>query len=94
MQLIDNQTTDSRIAIIATTHSPPLLRLLGPDRLDQGFVCWRPEGHNETRITQVADIEAITQVLKHNDLASLHESSWFQDVLAFMADAKDEEDAG
>jgi predicted ATPase len=94
MQLIENHTADSRIAIIATTHSPPLLRLLGPHRLDQGFVCWRPEGHNEARITRVADIEAITQVLEQNDLARLHESSWFQDVLAFMADAEDEEDAG
>lgn len=90
MRLIEQQTRSNDIMVIATTHSPPLLRLLAPDKLHQGFVCWRPEDSNESRITRVSDIQSLGQALNQSDLAQLHESSWFQDTLEFE-DREDEE---
>lgn len=89
MQLLQKQTAQQRVMVIATTHSPPLLRLLGPDHLEQAFISYRMETHQETRLRCLNDMPAIRDVLTRNDLAALHESSWFHDVLAFTEDGGD-----
>ncbi len=82
-----------RPSVISTTHSPSLLRLLGPDGLGSAYLTYRPEGEAETKIVCLEKITDIHEVLKNGDLATLHESSWFEDVLAFTADAESEVDA-
>ena len=90
MKLLLTQTTQQNVMVIATTHSPSLLRLLGSERLQQAFISYRLEAHAETRLKCLADMPSIRDVLVSNDLARLHESSWFWDVLAFTEGEEDE----
>jgi predicted ATPase len=90
MQLLRRQTGKDKTTVVATTHSPPLLRLLGSEHLDQAFISYRLEGHAETRLKCLDSVPSIRRVLEKNDLAALHESSWFQNVLAFTEDESEE----
>lgn len=90
MQLLRRRTGKDKATVVATTHSPPLLRLLGAEHLDQAFISFRLEDHAETRLKCLDSVPSIRRVLEKNDLAALHESSWFQNVLAFAEDESEE----
>jgi predicted ATPase len=77
-----------RPAVISTTHSPSLLRLLGADGLESAILTYRPEKTPETRSVCLKNVKGIREALSAGDLASLHESSWFEDVLAFTEEGE------
>lgn len=85
MSLLQNRIEQAGLQVIATTHSPQLVRLLA-SKLDQAAITYRLEGAPGTDIRRLSDIAGIKEAIAAGDLANLHESSWFEDVLSFMAD--------
>jgi hypothetical protein len=65
--------------------------LLGTEGLASAILTYRPEKNTETRAVCLSDVKGIREALSTGDLASLHESSWFEDVLAFTDDAEESE---
>ena len=85
VQLIEQQTREKGIQVVATTHSPQLLRLLSQDSLADAALLYRLPGSPEAHIKQFRDLpEESQQVLKEQDVASLHESGWFEDIMDFI----------
>lgn len=82
-QLLESVTDQGKTQIVATTHSPQLLRLLSRQTLEHAAVVYRLPGTTAGRIKRMVDIPHIREVLETQDVARLHESGWLEDILSF-----------
>lgn len=82
LQLIEQSVAAEDIQVMATTHSPQLLRLLNENTLEAASVVYRHEGRPEAQITRVKDIPYVDEVLERKDLGRLFESGWLEDSLS------------
>jgi hypothetical protein len=70
--------------VVATTHSPQLLRLLSPQSLQAVSLTYRLPGKPDARLRRILDLPTeAAEVIQHKDLARLLESGWFEDVVDF-----------
>jgi predicted ATPase len=83
MDLIADTTRRKGIQVVATTHSPQVLRLIRPEDLPNAALVYRVRGAPEGRIKQLPDIPNLMDAIKEQDLARLHESSWMENVMEF-----------
>ncbi|NTW01907.1 MAG: AAA family ATPase [Oscillochloris sp.] len=86
LQLIEQQTAHHATQVLATTHSPQLLRLIAPQTLEATSIVYRLPGHPDSEIRRLLDIPNAQQTLQREDLAQLHDSGWLEDAVAFAAD--------
>ena len=89
MNLLQSRIEQTGLQVIATTHSPQLVRLMAKS-LAQVSITYRLEGEPGTDIMRLSDMEGIQDAIEAGDLANLHDSSWFEDVLSFMANNRKE----
>jgi predicted ATPase len=89
LQLIEQSVAPEEVQVVATTHSPQLLRLLNEKTLESASVVYRYEGRPEAQITRVQDIPYADQVLERRDLGRLFESGWLEDSLSAAEAASD-----
>jgi predicted ATPase len=88
LQLIEQQVERGTTQVVATTHSPQLLRLLSPAMLEHAVLTYRLPGHPETRSKRIMDIPEARRAVADHDLAHLYESGWLEDVVAFEEAAR------
>ena len=87
VDLIENQMRQSDLQIIATTHSPQLLRLVNRENLLNSSLIYRLEDELDGHIKQIAELPAnVLDVLKNQDAARLFESGWFENTMRFLPD--------
>ena len=91
LQLIEQSVAAEDIQVMATTHSPQLLRLLNEKTLEAASVVYRHEGRPEAQITRVKDIPYVDEVLARKDLGRLFESGWLEDSLSAAQATSDEQ---
>jgi hypothetical protein len=93
LQLLEQETANGNVQIVATTHSPQLLRFLSPEAREYASLVYRlfetPAGH----VQRILDIPDITRIIAEQDLARLHESGWFEDAMEFMDEVPNNEKA-
>jgi len=75
MDLLDNQSKGKGIQIVATTHSPQVIRLIKEDNLKYATLAYRLKGNTEGRLKPLTEIPNLLDVIKRKDIARLHESS-------------------
>jgi predicted ATPase len=83
VELMENQAAAAGIQVVATTHSPQLLRYASPATRENVSVTYRLEGQREGRIKRMFEIPYARTVIEDDDVAHLHESNWFETNLAF-----------
>ena len=83
IQLIEQQVERQNICLVATTHSPQLLRLLSKKNLEFASLTYRLPERIDGRIKRIMDIPDARRVIEEQDLARLHEAGWLQDVIYF-----------
>ncbi|MGA2173623.1 MAG: AAA family ATPase [Verrucomicrobiota bacterium] len=83
MDLIASTTRNRGIQVVATTHSPQVLRLIRREDLENAALVYRVKGTSEGRVKQLPDIPHLMDVIKNQDIARLHESSWMEDAMEF-----------
>ena len=83
LDLIETQTAETGIQVVATTHSPTLLSMMS-DRTfeDASVVCRLPDGADSI-IRPVSEIPKAAKLRKSQGLGRLLASGWMEDVLAF-----------
>jgi len=84
LQLIEQRVGDSHIQVIATTHSPPLLRLLSPESLEHASLVYRLVEEPAAHVVRLVDLPEARRVLREQDMARLLESGWLEDAVAFQ----------
>jgi predicted ATPase len=88
LQLIERQVAAGGIQVVASTHSPQLLRLVNPTTLEHAALTYRLEGSHEGRIKRIVDIPYARGAIADQGSARLHESGWFEDAVAFLEGAE------
>ena len=83
MDLLDNQSKAKGIQIVATTHSPQVLRLIKEENLKFATLAYRLKGNTEGRLKPLTEIPNLLDVIKRKDIARLHESSWMENTMEF-----------
>ena len=86
VQLIEQTVADGPAQVAATTHSPTLLRLLGPEARKHASLVFRREGESEGHIRRILDLPEAQRILETQDLARLFESGWMETSMAFTQD--------
>jgi len=86
VDLLESATRDGDVQVIATTHSPLLLGYLSARARENALLTYRLEGESETHVTRIVDIADAERLLEKGRAASLFQSGWFEDVMAFRAD--------
>ena len=84
IELIEKQTAKRNIQVLATTHSPQLLRFVSPSSLAHTTLTYRLEGQPDTQMKRILDLPEAQRVLVEQDIARLHESGWLENAVAFM----------
>ena len=83
MDLLDQQSKSKGIQIVASTHSPQVLRLIKPDNLKYATLAYRLKGSADGRLKPLTEIPHLLDVIKNQDIARLHESSWMENTMEF-----------
>ena len=86
IDLIEQNVSDDPTAttqVIATTHSPQVLRFLSEETLASTCVVYREEDTSDADIVPVLDIPHVRDVLERKDLGRLFESGWMENSLSF-----------
>jgi predicted ATPase len=83
MDLLDSQSKGKGIQIVATTHSPQVLRLIKEENLKYATLAYRLKGNTEGRLKPLTEIPHLLDVIKRKDIARLHESSWMENTMEF-----------
>jgi predicted ATPase len=87
LQLIEQQVSQGRTQVVATTHSPQLLAFLSPEAREHAALVYRLEEQPDARIKRIVDIPEARRVLAEQDLARLHSTGWLEDAVAFLEGA-------
>lgn len=83
MDLIERQTANNSIQVIATTHSPDLLQMISDSTFDHTSVVYRPRDTDHAIIRPVAELPNAPRLRAEQGLGPLHASGWMEDVLFF-----------
>jgi predicted ATPase len=90
LDLIEQNVTRRDNQVIATTHSPQLLRLVSPQTLEYTSLVYRIESELDGHIRRLIDLPGpARKTLERRDLARLYESGWFEDVISFLIEEAD-----
>ena len=88
LQLAERRAYEGEIQMVATSHSPQLLRALGERTINNASLVFRRSDSHEAGIKRIIDIPEIQEILKTQDLARLHESGWFEDAMFYLGDTE------
>ena len=83
IELIERVTSDGTKQVVATTHSPELLSLVGDSTFESTSVVCRLEGANEAIIRPVAELPKARELRKTQGLGRLLSGRWMETALAF-----------
>lgn len=85
LNLIERRVNRGDMQIVASTHSPQLLRLLSPESCANAALIYRLTGQTDARIQRVGNLpkEALN-VIEHKDIGGLLASGWFENTASFM----------
>lgn len=84
-QLIENQTAQGDIQVVASTHSPLLLNYLSAKTLESASLLYRLEGEPDAHIRRILDIPHAERLIKEKGIMPLYESGWLEDAM-FLID--------
>jgi len=84
LQLIEQQANKGKVQVVATTHSPALLRLLSPQSLEYVSVIYRSPESPAARIVRLLDLPDARRLALEQDVANLFEAGWLEDAVAFQ----------
>ncbi len=88
IDLIEQQTAKREIQVIATTHSPQLLSMIGDTTFKNTSVVCRLDGSDDAIIRPVADLPNAKELRKSQGLGRLLAGGWMETALNFTEEDK------
>ncbi len=85
MELLEQKVKHSDIQVVATTHSPQLLRMSSQETRQAASLVYRLSERDHSQVVRLQDFPPEAQkILNEQDVARLYESGWFEDLVNFM----------
>ncbi len=86
IDLIEQQAAGRALQVVATSHSPQLLRLLSVESRRNAAFVYRLEGRADAEIRRLGDLPAAAwRVIEEQDAGALLGSGWFENIASFLA---------
>ena len=92
VDLIERQTAKGETQVIATTHSPELLTIMGDTTFNNTSVVCRREGADDAVIRPVAKLPNAAKLRKSQGLGRLLTSGWMETAVTFTEEDGNSED--
>ena len=89
IDLVEQQTAKGEIQVVATTHSPQLLSMIGDSTFENTSVVCRLEDSEDAVIRPVADLPNAKKLRESQGLGRLLAGGWMEDALAFTEGNED-----
>ena len=89
IDLIEKQTAKGKTQVIATTHSPELLSIIGDTTFENTSVVCRLDDTDDAIIRRVADLPNAAELRKSQGLGRLMAGGWLEDAIAFTEGDED-----
>ena len=89
IDLIERQTAKGQTQVIATTHSPDLLTMIGDTTFENTSVVCRLEDTEDAIIRPVADLPNARKLRTDQGLGRLLAGGWMEDALTFTEENED-----
>ena len=83
VELIERQTAERGIQIVATTHSPGLLSMIDERTFKAASVVWRGEDTRDAVLRPLSGLPNAARLRTSQGLGRLLEGGWVEDALAF-----------
>lgn len=91
-ELIERCTATNGVQVVATTHSPDLLSMIGDETFkNTSVVCRRPDTDTAV-VRRVASLPDADKLRRSQGLGRLHASGWMENAISFTEGAADEEE--
>jgi predicted ATPase len=85
IELIEQCSAQRDLQVVATTHSPQLLRLLSAESRSNVAFVYRLQGRADAEIRRLGDLpEAAQRIIAEKDVGNLLGSGWFENIASFM----------
>jgi predicted ATPase len=89
LDLIEKRVARGDMQIVASTHSPQLLRLLSPTSRANAALIYRLAGQADAGIQRLGTLpDEALHVIEQKDVGGLLASGWFENIASFMADGE------
>lgn len=93
-ELIERCTATNGVQVVATTHSPDLLSMIGDETFENtSVVCRRPDTDTAV-VRRVASLPDADKLRQSQGLGRLHASGWMENAISFTEGAAEEEERG
>jgi predicted ATPase len=90
IDLIEKRVARGDMQIVATTHSPQLLRLLNPTSRANASLVYRLADQTDARIQRLGALpDEALEVIEQKDVGGLLASGWFENIASFMVNGED-----
>jgi predicted ATPase len=90
IDLIEKRVARGDMQIVATTHSPQLLRLLNPTSRANASLIYRLADQTNAQIQRLGALpDEALQVIEQKDVGGLLASGWFENIASFMVNGED-----
>ena len=90
IDLIERRVARGDMQIVATTHSPQLLRLLNPTSRANAALIYRLADQTDAHIQRLGALpDEALRVIEQKDVGGLLASGWFENIASFMVNGKD-----
>ncbi|MDD9992989.1 MAG: ATP-binding protein [Rhodospirillales bacterium] len=88
IDLIEQQTAKGEVQVVATTHSPQLLSMIGDSTFENTSVVCRLEDAEDAVIRRIAGLPNVKELRKSQGLGRLLAGGWMETALAFTEEDK------
>ena len=89
IDLVEQQTAKGEIQVVATSHSPQLLSMIGDTTFENTSVVCRLEDSEDAIIRPVSELPNAKELRESQGLGRLLAGGWMEDALAFTEGNKD-----
>ena len=89
IDLVEQQTAKGEIQVVATSHSPQLLSMIGDTTFENTSVVCRLEDSEDAIIRPVSDLPNAKELRESQGLGRLLAGGWMEDALAFTEGNED-----
>ena len=86
LELVERNTAQGNIQMVASTHSPYLLGMSWQETLEHASLIYRLPDTSDGRIKRILDIPDAKRLIEEQELINLHASGWFENVMHFLED--------
>lgn len=89
IDLIEKRVAHGDMQIVATTHSPQLVRLLNPTSRANASLIYRLADQTDAQIQQLGALpDDALRVIEQKDVGGLLASGWFENIASFMVNGE------